>query len=88
MKELKKKEKNIVASCCTQNRQTTRKGKQANTHTRIRKLTKKHNRKTNENVHSVTTCKKGQQKQRGRFLQEYKIETSYTPEDGHVGRNM
>jgi hypothetical protein len=40
--------------------QTTRNGKQANTHTRIRKLTKKHSRKTqNENVHSVTTCKKG-----------------------------
>jgi hypothetical protein len=60
----------ILASCCTQNRQTTRKAKQANTHTRIRKLTKKHNRKTNENV------------------QEYKSETSYTLEDGHVGRNM
>jgi hypothetical protein len=30
---------------------------------------------TNENVHSVTTCKKGQQKQRSRFLQEYKSET-------------
>jgi hypothetical protein len=23
-----------------------------------------------------------------RFLQEYKSEISYTPEDGHVGRNM
>jgi hypothetical protein len=43
---------------------------------------------TNENVHSITTCKKRQQKQRSRFLQEYKSETSYTPEDGHVGRNM
>jgi hypothetical protein len=41
-----------------------------------------------ENVHSVTTCKKGQQKQRSRFLQEYKSETSYTLEGGHVGRNM
>jgi ABC-type multidrug transport system fused ATPase/permease subunit len=60
----------------------------ADTHTRIRKLTKEHNRKTNENVHSVTTCKNGQQKQRSRFLQEYKSETSYTPEDGHVGRCM
>jgi hypothetical protein len=29
-----------------------------------------------------------QQKQRSRFLQEYKSETSYTPEDGNVGRNM
>jgi hypothetical protein len=29
-----------------------------------------------------------QQKQRSRFLQEYKSETSYMPEDGHVGRNM
>jgi hypothetical protein len=27
-------------------------------------------------------------KQRSRFLQEYKSETSYTPEDGHGGRNM
>jgi hypothetical protein len=42
---------------------------------------------TDENVHSVTTCKKGKQKQRSRFLQEYKSET-YTHEDGHVGRNM
>jgi hypothetical protein len=39
-------------------------------------------------VHSVTTCKKRQQEQRSRFLQEYKSKTSYTPEDGHVGRNM
>jgi hypothetical protein len=55
----------------------------------ISKLTKKPQQKnTNENVHSVTTCKKGQQKQRSRFLQEYKSETSYTLEDGHVGRNM
>jgi hypothetical protein len=36
----------------------------------------------------VTTCKKGQQKQRSRFLQEYKSETSYTLEECHVGRNM
>jgi hypothetical protein len=43
---------------------------------------------TNGNVHSVTTCKKRQQKQRSRFFQEYKSETSYTLEDGHVGRNM
>jgi hypothetical protein len=28
------------------------------------------------------------EKQRSRFLQEYKSETSYTPEDGHAGRNM
>jgi hypothetical protein len=26
--------------------------------------------------------------QRSRFLQEYKSKTSYTLEDGHVGRNM
>jgi uncharacterized membrane protein len=37
-------------------------------------------------VYSITTCKERQQKQRSRFLQEYK--RSYTPEDGHVGRNM
>jgi hypothetical protein len=29
-----------------------------------------------------------QQKQQSRFFQEYKSEVSYTPEDGHVGRNM
>jgi hypothetical protein len=69
-------------------RQTTRKGKKANTHTRIRKQTKTQQKNTNENVHSITTSKKRQQKQRSRFLQEYKSETSYTPEDGHVGRNM
>jgi hypothetical protein len=70
------------------NNKTTRKGKKTNTHTRIRKLTKTQEKNTNENVHSITTCKKGQQKQRSRFLQEYKSETSYTPEDGHVGRNI
>jgi hypothetical protein len=60
-----------------------------NTHTKIRKLTKKTQQKNiNENVHSVTTCKKGQQKQRSRFLQEYKSKTSCTLEDGHIGRNM
>jgi hypothetical protein len=37
---------------------------------------------TNKNVRSITTCKKRQQKQRSRFVQEYKSETSYTPEDG------
>jgi hypothetical protein len=36
----------------------------------------------------MKTCKKGQQKQRSRFLQEYKSKTSYTPEDGHVDRNI
>jgi hypothetical protein len=43
---------------------------------------------TNRNVQSITTCKKGQQKQRSRFLQEYKSKTSYILEDGHIGRNM
>jgi hypothetical protein len=38
---------------------TTRKGKKANTHTRIRKLTKTQQKNTNENVHSITTCNKG-----------------------------
>jgi hypothetical protein len=65
-------------------------GRQAGKHAHKNKETneKTQQKKTNENVHSVTTCKKGQQKQRSRFLQEYKSETSYTPEDGHVGRNM
>jgi hypothetical protein len=43
-------------------RQTTRKGKKANTHTRIRKLTKTQQKNTNENVRSITTFKKRQQK--------------------------
>jgi hypothetical protein len=51
---------------------------------RIRKLTKKNNRKT-----QMETCKKRQQKQQqSRFLQEYTSKTPYTPEDGHVDRNM
>jgi hypothetical protein len=59
------------------------------THTKNQKTNEKTQQKnTNENVHSVTTCKKGQQKQRSRFLQEYKSKTSYTPEYGHVDRNM
>jgi hypothetical protein len=53
-----------------------------------RKLTKTQRKNTNENVHSITTCKERQQKQRSRFLQEYKSEISYTLEDGHVGRNI
>jgi hypothetical protein len=44
--------------------------------TRIRKLRKTQQKNTM------------QQMQRSRFLQEYKSETSYTPEDGHIGRNM
>jgi hypothetical protein len=61
----------------------------ASTHTRTRKLMEKNTTKdTNGNVQSITTCKKIQQKQRSRFLQEYKSKTSYTPEDGHVGQNM
>jgi predicted solute-binding protein len=43
---------------------------------------------TNRNVQNITTYKKRQQKQRSKFLQEYKSKTSYTPEDAHVGRNM
>jgi hypothetical protein len=67
----------------------SRKGKKANTQTRIRKLTKtqqqqKHKWETAQYNH----VQQRQQKQRSRFPQEYKSETSYTPEDGHVGRNM
>jgi hypothetical protein len=64
---------------------TDRQQEKANTHKRIRKLTKKTQQKnTNRNVQSIITCIKRQQKQRSRFLQEYKSETSYTPEDGRV----
>jgi Tfp pilus assembly protein PilN len=65
-------------------KQTTRKHAHKNQKTNE----KTQQKNTNENVHSVTTCKKGQQKQQSRFLQEYKSRTSYTPDDGHVGRNM
>jgi hypothetical protein len=61
------------------------------THTRIRKTIEKkttQQQNKNGNVQIITTCKRRQQKQRSRFLQEYKSKTSYTPEDGHVGRNM
>jgi hypothetical protein len=34
-------------------------GKKANTHTRIRKLTKTQQKNTNEKLHSITTCNKG-----------------------------
>jgi hypothetical protein len=61
-------------------------GKQAHKNQKTNEKTQQKN--TNENVHSVTMCKKWQQKQRSRFLQEYKSKTSYTPEHGHVGRNM
>jgi mevalonate kinase len=63
-------------------RQTTRKGQKAKTHTRIRKLTKTQQKNTNEKLHNITkatiTAKQ--------IPSERKI--SYTPEDGHVGRNM
>jgi hypothetical protein len=36
---------------------TTRKAKQANTHTRIRKLTKTQQKNTNGNVQSITTSR-------------------------------
>jgi hypothetical protein len=36
----------------------------------------------------VTTRKKRRKKPRNRILQAYEYKISYTPEDGHVGRNM
>jgi hypothetical protein len=49
----------------------------------------KHARKNQETNEKTTKNTNGnvQQKQRSSFLQEYKSKT-YTPEDGHVGRNM
>jgi hypothetical protein len=49
-----------------------RQQEKASAHTRTRKLTIKQQKNKNETVRSATTCKKGQQKQRSRFLQEYK----------------
>jgi hypothetical protein len=76
---------NLIVSVT--DRQTDKK-KSKHTHKNQETNEKTQQKNTNENVHSVTTCKKGQQKQRSRFFQEYKSETSYTLEDGHVGRNM
>jgi hypothetical protein len=36
----------------------------------------------------VVFVARGYTMQRSRFLQEYKSESSYIPEDGHAGRNM
>jgi hypothetical protein len=43
-----------------------------------------------ENVQSVTTWKKRQKKKYSKadFFRHMEIKTYYTPEDGHVGRNM
>jgi hypothetical protein len=65
-----------------------RKGKHTHTHKNQKINEKNTTKNTNGNAQSITTCRKIQQKQRSRFLQEYKSKTSYTPEDGHVGRNM
>jgi hypothetical protein len=67
----------------TGTKRTDNKKRQAGKHTHK-------NQKTNEKnttEKQMKTCKKGQQKQRSRFLQEYKSKTSYTLEDGHVGQN-
>jgi hypothetical protein len=69
-------------------RQQEKASRQKHAHKNQKTNEKTRQKNTNENVHSVTTCKKGQQKQRSRFLQEYKSKTSHTREDGHVGRNM
>jgi hypothetical protein len=76
---------NLVIASHLSTKPTDNKNRQAGKHAHKNQKT---NEKTNENVNSVTTCKKGQQKQQSKFLQEYKSKTSYTPEDGHVGRNM
>jgi hypothetical protein len=80
-----------IFRCVCSTKPTDNKKKQAGKHPHKNQETnekKTQQKNTNENVHSVATCKKGQQKQRRRFLQEYKSETSYTHEDGHVVRNM
>jgi hypothetical protein len=77
--------KYALASCCTDNKER-QESKHAHKNQKNNEKTQQKN--TNENVQSITTCKKRQQKQRSRFLQEYKSETLYTLEDGRVGRNM
>jgi hypothetical protein len=53
------------------------------------KLMKKTEQKnTNGNVQSVTTCKKKQKTSEADSFRNMKVKISYTPEDGHVGRNM
>jgi hypothetical protein len=66
---------------------------QACKHTRKKatKITKESRGKnTNGNIQSVTTWKKKKEKkkQQIRILQAYENKISYTPEYGHVGRNM
>jgi hypothetical protein len=57
------------------NRQQEKASRQNHAHKNQKTNEKTQQKKTNENVHSVTTFKKGQQKQRSRFLQEYKSKT-------------
>jgi hypothetical protein len=64
---------------------------QADKHTRkeTTKITKENRGKnTTGNMQSKTTWKKKAEKQRSRILQAYENKISYTPEDGHVGRNI
>jgi hypothetical protein len=51
---------------------------------------KQHRKNTNGNMQSVTTWKTNakKKKQGSRILQTYENIISYTPKDGHVGRNM
>jgi hypothetical protein len=68
------------------------KKEQADKHTRKEtiKITKEDRGKnTNGNMQSVTTWKNaGKKKEWSRILQAYENKIAYTPEDGHVGRNM
>jgi hypothetical protein len=67
-------------------------GKQTNTHTRKQqKITKENSTGTK---HKWKTCrvlpreKKGQKTSEADSFRHMKIKISYTPADGHVGRNM
>jgi hypothetical protein len=68
------------------NRQTTRKGKQTNTHARNSKINEKQTeqKNTNGNVQSVTTCKKRQKTSEADSFRNMKVKIAYTPQDGHV----
>jgi hypothetical protein len=50
---------------------------------------KQHRKNTNGNVQSATTWgKKAEKSSEADSFRHMKIKISYTPEDGHVGRNM
>jgi hypothetical protein len=84
-----KESASLVFSCTWSvvDRQTTRKGKQTDTHARNSKINEEKQNKKHKWKHAKRNHVQ-EKNQQSRFLQEYESKISYTPEDGHVGRNM